>query len=233
MIKKLAAISLILSLVSCSSEYIPEAPNRVTFDTLTALGYSSVETKGDMIYSDELEIGYMLLDNVFLYGYQIPVTLDDRRLSLQYIPQEDGNMCWAACTAMLINQAMGTSLTAFDISAESKQGGFDDIQEAGKIRGCTFVEQDTPLSFADIKSSILDSKPLMLTVRNDNTYHDVICYGYREAEGVQGIWILDPIDERHGGLKILTPDFIYGACHREGNTLYHTMYVWEKTRYIK
>ena len=100
MIKKLVTISLILSLVSCSSEYVPEPPNCVTFDTLVALGYNSVKTKDAMIYAGELEIEYMLLDNVFLYGYQIPVTLDDRRLPLQHIPQEDENMCWAVCVAM-------------------------------------------------------------------------------------------------------------------------------------
>lgn len=231
--KKLLCILLMLSLVACSTEYTPEPPNPITLDTLSSLRYANISTENGMVYSDGLELGFALEDTILLYGYPITETADDAKLHITYIPQEHEDMCWAACTAMLINYKKDLSLSTFDVSTAMAGGTIDSIQAIAKEYGCKVVEHDTPLSFSDIKKHILSKGPLMLTVSNEDTLHDVICYGYRETEDVQGLWIMDPIDERHGGLKILTPDFSYGACHREANTLYHTVYVWEKTRYIK
>lgn len=121
-------------------------------------------------------------------------------------------ICWAACTACIVNYKYHYNLTAANVC--NAMGGDYSGASLKKISG-TFNHYsihstviDKPLSFAQIRSSIDDNNPVIMASEGDLGHHVTVIMGYI-------------ISSQGTALQIMDPQYGFKGAFSSGNTFYY------------
>lgn len=124
----------------------------------------------------------------------VPTVVLEKCSITNFVTQGDYNICWAACVATIANFKNGYSLTAADV-ATAMNHDYASMAYIGatpaetisalSLYGLSYSITSAKISWANVKSNIINDKPFIISVYSSSTDegHALTGYGYATSYG--------------------------------------------------
>lgn len=121
-------------------------------------------------------------------------------------------VCWAACTAMMLNCYKGTNLTAYTVadkvakSGLTANGSIDCVKKSYSLYGYTVNNTvSTAISGGEMYYNVASNKPVQINIKNDNGIaHAVTVYGVEFGQNTIKYKFIDPSRGSDNAYKQIT-----------------------------